>query len=393
MDYSQKLASRTKRMPMSAIRELFKVMNKPGMISLAGGAPAPEAFPVEVIKELSSKIIDKYGPATFQYGITEGFNPLRKALSEYVKIKKIDVSEDEVFISTGAQSAINAVAMIMINKGDKIAVESPTFLASLKTFNAYEPEYVSLEMDDEGIIPEIYEEILKNNDIKFTYIIPNFQNPTGKTLSLSRRKQIVEITKKYDAIILEDDPYFELRYIGNNLPSLQSLAPENVIHIGSLSKVFSPGMRLGYFVAPKEISKMMVSAIQGIEVHTNKFAQAIASEYINDGYLDKQLPKIKEIYSSRLNVMLEELKNNLSKNFVISKPEGGMFVWIQTPKDINIDEVYDKCIEANVAFVPGKYFFVNQDDGLNTIRLNFTNVSEEKIRSGVGEMCVIMNSL
>lgn len=393
MDYQSKLAYRAQNLDSNAIRELFRTVTIPGMIAMSAGSPAPETFPVSFIRETNDKIIDKYGSQLFQYGISEGLTPLRKALVKVLKNRFLDVNWENVFVSTGAQNAIDAAGKILINKGDKIGVESPTFLASLKTLNAYEPELVSIEMDDDGIIPESLERAITQNKIKFAYIIPNFQNPSGRTLSLERRKKIADIIKSHDALILEDDPYFELRYIGEHIPPIKKFAPNNVIYIGSLSKIFCPGMRLGYYVAPGPYAELMTSTRQGVDIHANNYAQALATEYIDGGYLDSHLPKIIDIYKPRLNIILNELEQNMPDGFTWSRPKGGMFIWIEGPKEFDADIAYKKGIVKKVAFVPGKTFFVEELMGINTMRLNFTNVSEEQIKEGVKRISDVFKNM
>lgn len=383
MDYKSKLADRAQNLNSSAIRELFKTLSIPGMIAMSAGSPAPEAFPIDFIRETNDVVIDKYGSQLFQYGITEGFNPLRKALVKVLKNRFLDVNWENICVSTGAQNAIDAVGKILINKGDKVGVESPTFLATLKTFRAYEPEFVSIEMDEDGIIPESLEKAIIQDKIKFAYIIPNFQNPSGRTLSLKRRKQIAGIIKSHDTLVLEDDPYFELRYIGEHIPPIRKFAPDNVIYIGSLSKIFCPGMRLGYYIAPGPFAELMTSTRQGVDVHANNYAQALAAEYIDGGHLDSHLPEIIDIYKPRLKLILNELEQNMPGGFTWSKPDGGMFIWIEGPEGFDANVAYKKGIERKIAFVPGKTFFVDESVGINTMRLNFTNVSEEKIKEGV----------
>lgn len=381
-DYSTHLARRTHTMSSSAIREIFKVLATPGMLSLAGGIPAPESFPMDIINHLHEVVVEKYGSSIFQYGITEGFPPLREVLVNLVARKSIKVTSDNICVSTGAQSAIDAAAKVLIDREDIVAIEAPTFLASIKTFKAYEPNFVELPTDDEGIIPDAYEDLLKTKKVKLTYIIPTFQNPTGRSLSLERRKAIAQLAKEYDSLILEDDPYYELRYEGTPHPPIYTFAPEHVIYVGSLSKIFSPGLRLGYYIAPKAISDLMTSVRQGVEVHPNHYGQALASEYLGK-HFDTHLPKILDIYRPRLSAMLNALEAALPEGFYYSKPEGGMFVWVEGIKGFNASKAYEEGIRQKVAFVPGKYFFVDPSKGEHTLRLNFTTESEDTLKRGI----------
>lgn len=393
MDYKSKLADRAQHLNSSAISELLTTLSMPGMIAMSAGSPAPEAFPINFIREINDVVIDKYGSQLFQYGITEGFKPLRKALVKLLINRFFDVNWENICVSTGAQTAIDAAGKILINQGDKVGVEAPTYLAALQTFRAYEPEFVSIEMDENGIIPESLEKAIVQDKIKLAYIIPNFQNPSGRTLSLERRKQIAGIIKSHDALVIEDDPYFELRYIGEHIPPIKNFAPDNVIYIVSLSKIFCPGMRLGYYIAPKPFAELMTSTRQGVDVHANNYAQALAAEYIDGGYLDAHLSGIIDIYKPRLKLILDELEQNIPGEFTWSKPDGGMFIWIEGPEGFDANVAYKKGIARKIAFVPGNTFFVDESVGINTMRLNFTNVSEEEIKEGVKQISEIIKDM
>lgn len=383
IDYAKKMANRTKKLSTSAIREILKATQNPEIISLAGGLPAPETFPIKSLSKLCTNAVEKYGTQVLQYGITEGFLPLRQALVPILQSRGFKNSTaQEIFISTGAQNAIDAAAKILLNKNDLVAIESPTYLGSIKTFKSYEAKFIPIPMDENGIIPEEYENILKTHKIKVTYLIPTFQNPTGRTLSLERRKKIAQIVTQYDSLIIEDDPYYELRYSGKPIPPIQTFAPDHVIYIGSLSKVFSPGSRLGYYVAPKPLAQAMTSVRQGVDVHANSLTQAIASEFITTGKMQKQLPKTLKLYSKRLNIMLTALKAHLPKNFAFSKPKGGMFVWVEGPPEFNAQAFYATAIAQKVAVVPGSSFFTD-NSGTNTFRLNFTTVTEANIKKAI----------
>lgn len=387
---NSKFASRMQNLSSGPISKILKLANNPDIISLAGGFPAPETFPVEIIKKITSGIFDKYGTKIFQYGSSEGLPELRSAIADYIKCKKIDCLADEVVIFTGAQNAINTISMLFLDKNDNVAIESPTFLAAVKTFKAYEADIISLEMDSEGIIPESYEKALKEKNLKFTYLIPNFQNPTGSTMSLKRRKEITDLAKKYNSLIIEDDPYFELRLKGEDLPSLYCFAKENVIHLGSLSKVLSPGLRVGYCICSKELVQNLSSLKQCIDVHTDNLAQAVSAEYIFKGYLTNQLENIRNIYLKRLGVMAEAIKKYLPLA-EFNSIEGGMFIWLKLNKNVDTEDIYEECIRKGVAFVPGKYFY-SENAQKDTMRLNFTNVDEVNIEKGIGLISEVLNT-
>lgn len=382
MDYDKLLAKHTKDMDTSAIRELLKLTSQPGMISLAGGMPSPDSFPVDAIKKLFPKVLSKYGPRVFQYQMTEGLPLLRAALANYLKVRKINVSENEVFISTGSQTALDAAAKVLLDPGDTVAVESPTFLAAVKGLKTYGANFITLQTDEDGVLPSEIAK-LKNKKVKMIYLIPTFQNPTGATLTLKRRKEIAQIIKRHKLLVVEDDPYFELRYSGKVIPPIYSFAPQNVVYLGSLSKVFSPGMRLGYYLGPEKLTSLMTSVRQAVDVHANSLAQALAADYISEGYLANQIPKIVSLYRPRLETMLKALEKHMPASFSWTVPDGGMFVWVRGPKDFDANQFHKKVLSKKVAYVPGKTFYADKNPPKNTFRLNFTNVSEGKIKKGI----------
>ncbi len=383
MQFERLLSARTGRMQASAIREILKLVSQPGMLSLAGGIPAPESFPVEIMKELSHAVVDKFRNQVFQYGLTEGFYPLREALVSLVTPLGIAAGPEDIFISTGSQGVLDAIGKILISKGDKVALESPTYLGAIQAFNPYEPEYINLESDDDGVVPESVEAVLVQHEIKFIYLVPTFQNPSGRTLSLTRRRRIADLAQKYDALVVEDDPYSALRYAGEKLPALKSLAPENVIYLGTLSKVLAPGLRIGYYLAPESIAKWLVTAKQGADLHTSSYNQAIAAEYISRGFYAQHLPNIIALYEPRRQAMLRALETYFPENFKWSRPEGGMFVWVECPAEVDVDEIYAESVRRGAAFVPGKHFFAQPGAGNQTMRLNFTLPDPEKIEKAL----------
>ena len=389
-NFSDLLADRTHLMQASAIREILKLVSRPGMISLAGGIPAPDSFPLEIIQELTAQVLSKYDSKAFQYDLTEGFVPFREALVDFLAAKSIKTDASEIIISSGSQGVLDGLGKILISKGDKVAVESPSYLGALQAFNPYEPEYVSMATDDDGLIPEALLETIRQHRLKFVYLVPTFQNPTGRTLSLERRQQIAEIIQEYNILLIEDDPYGDLRYRGEQLPPIKALAPEHVVYIGTLSKIFAPGLRLGFVVAPELIRQWLVLAKQGVDLHTSTFNQALASEYLAGGYLKRQLPKIVELYRPKQEAMLKAMDDFFDPRFKWSRPEGGMFIWAEGPKNLNMDKVYLKAIESNTAFVPGKYFYPHIGDGINTMRLNYTMSSEEQIRTAIQKLAGVV---
>ena len=383
MSFDRLLAGRTEKMGVNVIREILKVVAQPGMVSLAGGIPAPESFPIEVIRELTGIVIDKYASGAFQYGPTEGFWPLREALVDYLKERETEASAGEILIASGSQGVLDALGKVLISSGDRVAVEAPTYLGALQAFTPYEPDYVSVDTDDDGLIPESLDKVLASGKIKFTYLVPTFQNPTGRTIPLERRRQIADIIKNYNALLVEDDPYGALRYRGQAITPIKALAPENVVYISTLSKVFAPGLRIGFCHAPEQIRKWLVIVKQGIDLHTSTFNQALAAEYIAGGFLKKHLPKIIDLYRPKQEAMLSALDKYFPEEFNWSNPEGGMFLWVEGPQGFDMQKLYWKAVRRNVAFVPGKYFYTSPEEGIETMRLNYTMTDEETIEKSI----------
>lgn len=389
---SRLLSSRTDGMKANMIREILKVVAQPGMISLAGGLPAPESFPIKIMEELASDVLKEYSWRSLQYGPTEGFGPLREALAALVAKRGVKATSDDVIITSGSQGSLDALGRILISPGDYVAVEAPTYLGAITAFNAYEPRYVEIETDDGGVIPESLEHLLKNTKCKMIYSIPTFQNPSGRTISLARRQQIAEIIIRRQALLVEDDAYGFVRYRGDDLPPIKVFAPDNVVYLSTLSKTLAPGLRIGYCVAPPVIKRWMVLSKQGVDLHTSSFDQAMAAKYISGGYLERQLPHILNLYRPRLDAMLAALDKYFPKDFKWSKPNGGMFVWAEGPSGFNTDLLYEKAIERKVAFVPGRHFFVTPDKGLETMRLNFSMVNEATITKAIEMLAEIIKT-
>jgi 2-aminoadipate transaminase len=383
MGFDKLLADRTRAMDVNVIREILKVVSQPGMVSLAGGIPAPESFPMEIMRDLTASVIDKYGSSAFQYDQTEGFGPLRDTLVDYLRQKGIQSKKEEILIASGSQGVLDAIGKIFISKGDKVAVEAPTYLGALQAFTPYEPEYIRMDTDDNGLIPASLEKVLERGGIKFIYLVPTFQNPTGRTIPLERRRQIAAIIKTHGALLVEDDPYGSLRYRGEDVPTLKSLAPDNVVYISTLSKVFAPGLRIGFCVAPEQIRKWLVIVKQGTDLHSSTFNQALAAEYIAGGFLAKHLPNIINLYRPKQEAMLSALDTYFPDQFSWSRPEGGMFIWAEGPRGLDMEKLYWKAVERKVAFVPGKYFYSSPGEGIETMRLNFTMADEVTIDRSV----------
>ena len=384
--FEQLLSQRTSGMQRNPIREILRALGQPGMISLAGGIPAPESFPIEELYRINENVLDRYGAAALQYDLTEGFAPFREALVGFLAQKGVEADSEQLLVFNGSQSVLDTLGKILISPGDVIALESPSYLGAISAFSSYSPEYVSIETDDDGIIPESLERVMDQHAVKFVYLVATFQNPTGRTLSLRRRDEIAAIVKERNALIIEDDPYSDLRYRGEVLPPLHSFAPENTVYASTLSKIFAPGLRLGFCIAPPLIREWLYTAKQGADLHSNTYAQALATEYICGGFIERQVPKIIELYRPRQEAMLAAMDRHFPREYRWTKPEGGMFIWVDGPAGIDAEQVYWKAIERNVAFVPGKYFYINPDDGPATMRLNFTRADEAAIDKAIAAL-------
>lgn len=378
------LATRTRHMEASAIREILKVATSSGVVSLAGGLPAEESFPLELMEQLTGSVLAKYGAKALQYDASEGFGPLREALVGHLAARGVYTEAAGIVVFSGSQGVLDALGKILISPGDIIAVEAPTYLGALQAFNPYEPEYVQIDSDDDGLIPEALERVLTTQRVKLVYVVPTFQNPTGRTMPLGRRQAVAAILERHGTLLVEDDPYSDLRYTGERLPPIKTFAPGNVAYVSTLSKTFAPGLRIGFCVAPEVIQQWMVIARQGVDLHTSTLGQALAAEYITGGYLERQIPRIVELYRPRQQAMLEALARHLPEDFRWTHPEGGMFVWVEGPRGLDAERLYGKTVARGVAFVPGKFFYVRQADGISTLRMNFTAADPETIDRAVG---------
>jgi 2-aminoadipate transaminase len=377
LEFENLLAGRTKKIGTNAIREILKVVSKPGMVSLAGGIPAPESFPMEILQDLTRTVFEKYAERAFQYDLTEGFPPLREVLVDFLnRHKNISARAEDILISSGSQGILDAVGKIFITKGDCIAIEAPTYIGAIQAFNPYEPTYIRMDTDDDGLIPGSLENALRGHPIKFIYLVPTFQNPSGRTIPLARRIEIASILRNTDALLIEDDPYSMLRYRGENIPSIQTLAPDHVLYVSTLSKVFAPGLRIGFCVAPEQIKRWLVIVKQGVDLHTSTLNQALAAEYLIGGHLEKHLPVILNNYGPKQKAMLDAFEVYFPESFSWSKPEGGMFLWAEGPKGLDMEKIYWKAVQRNIAFVPGKFFYTSPNEGIETMRLNYTMADE-----------------
>ena len=388
-------AQRTQRMGSSAIRELLKLTEKPDIISFGGGMPAPDVFPVAAFAEACQRVLTDQGAKALQYGATEGYLPLREMIARHTARYGIAVTPDNILITSGSQQALDLIGKVFINRGDRILVEAPTYLGALQAWNAYGAEYVTVPMDKDGMVTDAIELALRVGP-KFIYVLPNFQNPTGVTLSLERRQKLVEMAEAYGVPIIEDDPYGQLRYEGENLPSVVDLDDTyrsnngksytgNVIYLSTFSKILAPGIRLAWVIAPPEVIRKLTQAKQGADLHTSTFNQIVAHEVSKGGFLDQHIRLIRKVYSERRNIMLGAMDRYFPPGVDWTQPKGGLFLWGTMPEYLKSTEVLKQAIEENVAFVPGMSFFPN-GGGENTMRLNFSYASPENIQAGIARL-------
>ncbi len=371
----------------SVIREIFKMMADPDMISFGGGNPAKESFPIDVVERISHEVLEQNGAGILQYGTTEGYAPLRESYLEYIAGPKgVKAGVENVLTLSGSMQGLDLTTKVFIDPGDAVLVEAPTFLGALQAFNTYQAHCVPVGMDDEGVDLNELEDKVKQYHPKMFYVIPTFQNPTGKTLGVERRRAIAELAEKYDFIVIEDDPYCDLRYSGTPMPPIKTFDKSgNVVLLNSFSKILSPGLRVGAAVASPEIIRKMTVAKQSSDTHTSNLTQAIADAFLRRNLLSGHLASILPIYSERLNAMLEGLERFFPDTFKYTKPEGGLFVWGETAGSPDMPEILKRSTqELKVAFVPGQFFFVDPSAmGHNTMRLNFSSATPERILTGL----------
>ena len=369
----------------SAIREIFKNLTDPSVISFGGGNPAPESFPVEELKKLALDIFENDAYTALQYSITEGYTPLRKTISERVHNKfGIGKDFDETIIVSGGQQGLELACKVFCNEGDAVLCEEPSFIGALNSFRSNGATPIGVKCDENGIIPEALEEKLKTvKNAKLLYIIPTFQNPMGITTTLERRKRVYELCKQYGVLILEDNPYGELRFDGEDIPTIKSMDEDGlVIYCSSLSKILSAGMRIGYVVAPKEITSKMVVAKQGEDVHTNVFFQMLCYKYFTECDIDAHIEKIRAIYRRKCTLMLDCLKNELPSEITFTKPQGGLFIWCTLPRGLDSTAFVKGLTEKKVAAVPGSAFMCT-DIPSSSFRLNYSTPSDQNIIDGI----------
>jgi len=398
--WQMRFAQRTKNVKASSVREILKVTQRPEVISFAGGLPAPELFPIERFAAACHHVLSTAGAQALQYSTTEGYPPLREMIVDMMtrEEKGIALKPENILITASSQQALDLIAKLLINNGDRVLVESPSYLGAFQAFNLFSPEYVPLPIDDDGLQTSLLPEAIQTGP-KFMYLLPNFQNPGGVTLSLERRKQIVKVANDYGIPIVEDDPYGQLRYEGNyvsplyacdqhNIPNQNGHYTGNVIYMSTFSKTLAPGFRLGWIAAPLEVISKLVQIKQGADLHTSTFAQMVVYEAAKDGFIEEHIAHLREVYRERRDMMLESLDEFFPTQVKWTHPKGGLFLWVTLPEGGDSLKLLEVAVQQNVAFVPGDGFFANPQDGKRHLRLNFSNASLEMIRQGIYRLSV-----
>jgi len=397
--WDERYALRTDNMGSSAIRELLKLTSQSDVISFAGGMPAPEVFPIEEFKEACDVVLSEMGDRALQYGTTEGYQPLRELIASNAAKYGIQISADNVLITSGSQQALDLLGRIFINRGDRVLVESPTYLGAIQAWNAYGVKYVTIPSDKDGMVTDMLESRLRTG-IKFIYVLPNFQNPTGVTLSRERRKTLVEMADAYGVPIVEDDPYGQLRFEGEHQTPVVVIDDEmrakevpiysgNVIYTSTFSKILAPGLRLAWVVAPPEVITKLVQAKQGCDLHTSTFNQYIAYELAKSPWMKTHIQLIRKVYTERRNTMIHALEVNMPENVHWTHPKGGLFLWVTLPKSLDTSRIFNEAVAEKVAFVPGVPFHP-LGGGENTMRLNFSNSKPEMIDEGIKRLANVI---
>jgi 2-aminoadipate transaminase len=399
MDAGPLYSDRAKRFKASEIRELLKLTERPNIISFAGGLPNPATFPVQEVEDATHRVLRDHPARALQYSTTEGITELREALADHLNHDGFDLHPDLVTVTNGSQQGLDLLGRVFLNEGDTIVTSNPTYLGALQAFNVFGAKYAAADSDQDGIIPESLEMVLldlKKKGIrpKFFYAVPTFQNPAGTTIPASRRRRILELAYEHDLLIVEDDPYGKLRFDGDPEPTFYRLNKERdrVIYLGTFSKILVPGFRLAWMVAPKDITRKIVISKQSVDLCTNAFTQFIAADLLGGGLVQRHLPEIIKLYKGKRDIMLRSMDKHFPKEHVRwTKSQGGLFTWAELPDHVNTKDMMPDAVErGQVAYVPGKSFFPDPNQGGNTMRLNFSHPTDENIRIGVENLANVM---
>ena len=379
------LASRMEHLRASEIREILKITQRPGMISFAGGLPAPEFFPVDEMKAVSERVLTEHGCKAMQYSTTEGDPRLRQWIARRMRERHgAEVEADGIMITSGSQQGLDLTGKILLDEGDVVLCESPTYLGAIQALKAYGPRFVEVPTDDDGLDVEELDRLLTRTErVKMVYVIPDFQNPSGRTWSLERRQRFMEVVSRHGVPVAEDCPYRDVRFEGEHLPTLKSLDRDGlVIFLGTFSKIFCPGLRLGWLAAAPRLFEKFVMVKQGADLHTSTLSQLLLADYVHTYDIDENIARIRECYRARRGVMLDAMDRELPAGIRYTRPSGGLFLWVELPEELNARELLDACLAREVAFVPGGAFFPNGGHE-NTFRLNYSNMPEDRIVEGI----------
>jgi len=398
MDFGPLYSQRTLTQRASEIRELLKLTEKPNIISFAGGLPNPSTFPVKEVEEATHRVLRDHAKSALQYSTTEGVTLLREAVADYLRHDGMDVTPDQILITNGSQQGLDLLGRVFLDRGDTVLVANPTYIGALQSFSYFGARYATADSDDDGIIPESVEEsllALKRQGVrpKFLYAVSTFANPTGTTISEPRRRQLLDLAHEHDLLILEDDPYGKLRFDGEPVPTMLSMDKEGgrVIYLGTFSKILVPGFRLAWSVAPADVTRKMVISKQSVDLCTNAFTQYIAADLLGSGLIARHLPEIIRLYRRKRDIMLRAMDQNFPKEGVSwTKSQGGLFTWATMPEHVNATDMLRAAVEREVAYVPGKSFFPDPKVGFNTMRLNFSHPTDERIQLGVERLGGVM---
>ena len=375
-----RFSERAQQLQSSFIREILKITQRPEIISFAGGLPSPATFPVERMKEAYDRVLTNTGKVALQYGPTDGYAPLREWIANSLSTEGGKIVPEQILMTSGSQQALDLLGKVLIDEGSRVLVETPSYLGALQAFSVYRPEFKSVDTDDNGLVPSSIDAVAEG--ARMLYALPNFQNPTGRSLSVERRVELVETCARHGLPLIEDDPYGSLSYKGAPMPKMVAMNPDGVIYMGSFSKVLTPGIRLGYVCAPLPLVRRLELAKQAADLHTAQLTQMVVHDVVKDGFLDEHIPTIRTLYGNQCQVMLDAMAEHFPAGVTWTKPEGGMFIWVTLPKHIDSMKLLDQSLAAKVAFVPGAPFYANEAE-TNTLRLSFVTVPPERIREGI----------
>jgi 2-aminoadipate transaminase len=380
--WDDKFCDRCKAMSSSIIREILKFTQMPDVISFAGGLPAPELFPLREFEEACAHVLRTSGQEALQYGLTEGYMPLKEELAEKMQKYGVPAEPHNILLTNGSQQALDLIGRVFIEAGETIVTGKPTYLGALQAWKVYRPKIIGIPVDEEGMQMDALEEVLKHESPKFIYVLPNFHNPMGVTMTYERRRKLVKLAADRGVPIVEDDPYGELRFEGEDVTPIIVMHKENVLYLGTFSKILAPGIRLGWVVAPEGVIKKLVQAKQATDLHTSTFIQMITHDIMKRGILKAHSKEIRRVYGERRHIMTAAMAEHFPRGVKWTEPEGGLFLWTALPEGIDTMPLLEKAVEAKVAYVPGTVFFPD-DSGTNTMRLNFSNTREELIPEGI----------